>query len=133
MTVRIPAARAAGVLLAALIIAGCGPKSVALSVEMTDFKFIPADLEAPARADVSLTLTNVASVEHSWILFEAGYQATLPVDADDTEHIYWEGKVPAGETQTFTFVAPAESGVYQVICGVAGHAEAGMLGIFTVP
>jgi uncharacterized cupredoxin-like copper-binding protein len=66
------------------------------------------------------------------VLFEAGYQVTQPFDADDESHIYWEGEVPPGETQTFTFVAPAEEGVYQIVCGVAGHAEAGMIGVFTV-
>lgn len=118
--------------LTALLLAGCGPKAVTLNVETSDFKFTPADVEAPAGADVTLVLANVASVEHEWVLFEAGYQVTLPFDADDEGHIYWEGEVEAGETQTFTFVAPSEPGVYQVVCGVAGHSEAGMLGTFTV-
>jgi uncharacterized cupredoxin-like copper-binding protein len=133
MKVRSRVATASGMILAGLAVASCGPKSVSFNVEMTDFKFAPAALEAPAGADVTLTLSNLASVEHEWVLFEAGYQVTLPFDADDEDHIYWEGEVQAGETATFTFVAPAESGVYQVVCGIPGHAEAGMLGTFTVP
>jgi len=119
-------------LVAALLAAGCGPKKVELTVEMSDFKFAPTDVEAPSGADVTLTLINNASVEHEWVLFQAGYQATLPFDADDEGHIYWEGEVQPGDTQTFTFVAPSEAGTYQVICGIAGHAEAGMIGAFTV-
>ncbi|HET7009726.1 MAG TPA: cupredoxin domain-containing protein [Anaerolineales bacterium] len=118
--------------LIAFLVAGCGPKPVTFNVEMSDFKFTPAAFEADGGADVTLVLSNVASVEHEWVLFEKDYQVTLPFDDDDEGHIYWEGEVEPGETQTFTFVAPEEPGQYQVTCGVAGHAEAGMFGTFTV-
>jgi uncharacterized cupredoxin-like copper-binding protein len=41
------------------------------------------------------------------------------------------GVLPAGDTNTFTFTAPA-AGTYQYVCTVAGHAPAGMVGTFTV-
>jgi uncharacterized cupredoxin-like copper-binding protein len=63
---------------------------------------------------------------------EAGYQVTTPFDADDEPHVYWEGEVEAGESGTFTFTAPSEAGDYQLVCGVAGHVEAGMVGTLTV-
>jgi uncharacterized cupredoxin-like copper-binding protein len=120
------------IVMTAFLLAGCGPKPVTFNVELSDFKFTPSSYEADGGADVTLVLTNVASVEHEWVLFEKGYQVTLPFDDDDEGHIYWEGEVEAGETQTLTFVAPAEAGQYQVVCGVAGHTEAGMIGSFTV-
>lgn len=118
--------------MALLALAGCGPKKVSISAELSDFKFTPDTFEAPANADVTLTLTNSASVKHEFVILQAGYQLTLPFDADDQEHTFWRGEVEAGQSATFTFTAPSAAGEYQVVCGVPGHAEAGMLGSFTV-
>jgi uncharacterized cupredoxin-like copper-binding protein len=118
--------------MALLALAGCGPKKVSVSAELSDFKFTPDTFEAPANADVTLTLTNSASVKHEFVILQAGYQLTLPFDADDQGHTFWRGEVEAGQSATFTFTAPSAAGEYQVVCGVPGHAEAGMLGSFTV-
>jgi nitrite reductase (NO-forming) len=41
------------------------------------------------------------------------------------------GVLPAGDSNTFTFTAPA-AGTYQIVCTVPGHALGGMVGDFTV-
>ena len=122
-----------GILLAAsLVLSACGAKQASISAELSDFKFTPSAWEVPAGAEVTLALTNTSSLEHEWVLFEKGYEVTLPFDDDDEGHILWEGEVEAGGSETFTFTAPTEPGVYQVTCGLAGHAEGGMIGTLTV-
>jgi uncharacterized cupredoxin-like copper-binding protein len=116
-----------------MLLAACGGSRAAeLSITATDFAFTPANVTVDAGQEVTLTLTNNGSVEHEWVLMEAGYQVTTPFDADDEPHVYWEGEVEAGESGTFTFTAPSEAGDYQLVCGVAGHVEAGMVGTLTV-
>ena len=116
----------------AVLLAGCGPKKVALSVDLTEFLFTPASWEIPAGAEVTITLINKGSVEHEWVLMKKGSQVTMPFDADDEPQVFWEGEVDAGETMAFTFTAPTEPGEYQVACGTPAHAEAGMLGMVTI-
>jgi len=120
-------------LILGVLLTACGGASTAnLSVVTTDFAFTPTDATVAAGQEVSLTLTNNGSVEHEWVLMEAGYQVTTPFDDDDEPHVYWEGEVDAGESMTFTFTAPSEPGDYPIVCGVAGHLEAGMVGTLTV-
>ena len=116
----------------AILLAGCGPKKVTLSVDLTEFSFTPASWEIPAGSEVTITLVNKGSVEHEWVLMKKGYQVTIPFDADDEPQVFWEGEVDEGETMTFTFTAPTEPGEYQVVCGTPAHAEAGMLGLVTI-
>jgi len=120
-------------LILGVLLTACGGASTAnLRVVTTDFAFTPTDATVAAGQEVSLTLTNNGSVEHEWVLMEAGYQVTTPFDDDDEPHVYWEGEVDAGESMTFTFTAPSEPGDYPIVCGVAGHLEAGMVGTLTV-
>lgn len=116
----------------ALLLAGCGPGSVDLEVTMTDFDFTPANVSAPAGAEVNLTLVNDGTVEHEWVLVEQGEMIEAPFGDEDEDKIYWEGEVEPGDSETFTFTAPSEPGEYQVVCGIAGHLEAGMEGTLTV-
>ena len=133
MTVYRKGPLAGAALILSLLLAACGGAGPAsLSIVATDFAFTPADVTVPAGQEVSLTLINDGSVEHEWVLMEAGYQITQPFDADDEPHVYWEGEVDAGETATFTFTAPSEPGESQLVCGVPGHVEAGMVGTLTV-
>jgi uncharacterized cupredoxin-like copper-binding protein len=75
---------------------------------------------------------NSGALEHEWVLMNAGTQATAPFDENDEGNIYWEQELNAGESGTFTFTAPENSGEYQVVCGTAGHLEAGMVGTLLV-
>ena len=66
------------------------------------------------------------------MLIKLGETVSPPFDADDEAKIFWEIEAQPGETQTGTFTAPAEPGTYQVVCGIAGHVEAGMISAATV-
>jgi uncharacterized cupredoxin-like copper-binding protein len=122
----------AALVLGSLVAACGGPRTANLTVVLTDFAFTPADVTVTAGQDVNLTLTNNGSVDHEWVLMEAGYQVTVPFSDDDEPHVYWEAEAGAGETKSFTFTAPSEPGDYQIVCGIPGHIEAGMVGTLTV-
>ncbi|RME86897.1 MAG: hypothetical protein D6770_10800 [Anaerolineae bacterium] len=111
---------------------GSGAASTSLKVDMVDFMFEPQDLTVPAGAEITIELTNKGAVDHEFVIMKLGTEATPPFDDDDEPNIYWEAEVEAGDSGTFTFTAPAEPGKYQVVCGIPGHLEAGMVGSLTV-
>jgi uncharacterized cupredoxin-like copper-binding protein len=120
------------VILAAMVLVGCGPKSTTLDVTMADYSFTPNAWEVPAGGKVTLNLTNAGTLEHEFVLMVLGKNATAPFDADDEPNVYWEHELAMGETATVEFTAPTEAGVYQVVCGTPGHLEQGMQGTLTV-
>ncbi len=125
----------AAVVVLATVLAACGGQgggATNLSVDMTDFAFNPDTYTVPAGAEVTLNLVNSGSVEHEFVIMKAGYQVTLPFDADDEPQVFWEGEVEAAGTATYVFTAPTEPGEYQVVCGVQGHLESGMQATLTV-
>jgi len=112
-----------------LALAACGPKTASISASMTDFKYDPQTWTVPAGAEVTLTLTNDGSVEHEWLLLDAGVTITPPFDEEAVkDSILVDQDVDAGASATVVFTAPTTPGEYEVICGVAGHIEAGMTG-----
>ncbi len=123
-------------LLGIFVLAACGgagtPVPANLSVDMTEFAFTPSTYSIPGGAQVNLTLTNSGALEHEWVVMNRGIQASEPFDENDEANIYWEEELDAGQSGTFTFTAPQEPGEYQVVCGIAGHLEAGMVGTLTV-
>jgi len=116
-------------LMLSLALAACGPKKASLSASMTEFKYEPASWTVPAGAEVTLTVTNAGSVEHEWLLLDAGVTITPPFDEEAVkESILVDQDVDAGATATVVFTAPSVPGEYEVVCGVAGHIEGGMTG-----
>lgn len=132
--------RAALIVLAlalSLTLAACGggqPSGASTNpkVEMSDFVFSPTELTVPAGAEITLELSNKGTVEHELVIMKQGTEATAPFDEDDEGNIYWEAELEAGESEAFTFTAPSEPGEYQIVCGIPGHLEAGMVGTLTV-
>ena len=116
-------------LLLSLALAACGPKKVSLSATMTDFKYDPQSWTVPAGAEVTLTLTNDGSVQHEWLLLDSGITITPPFDEEAVkDSILVDQDVDAGAAATIVFTAPTAAGEYEVVCGIAGHIEAGMTG-----
>lgn len=98
---------------------------------MTDFTFLPNVLSVPAGEEITLTLTNSGAVAHDLMIMKLGQDIRSGghVDPDGHADVYWEQELlEAGETVKSSFTAPAEPGEYQIVCGVAGHLEAGMQG-----
>lgn len=120
------------IVLSVFVLAACGPQKATLTVNMEEYKFTPSSLEVPAGAEVTLNLTNMGTLEHEMVIMVFGKEATPPFDDDDEPNIFWEAEVEAGEEGVFTFTAPTEPGVYQVVCGIPAHIEQGMVASLTV-
>lgn len=119
-------------LVLVLALASCGPRVADIEADMSDFEFNPDSWEVPAGATVNLTLNNIGTQDHEWVLMVLGAEATIPFDEDDEPNVFWEGEAEPGETMTFTFTAPEEPGEYQIVCGEPAHMEQGMIGTLFV-
>ncbi len=94
---------------------GAGGASNELTVTMTEFKFQPASLSATAGRAITLHLKNAGTVEHDFKIEKTAVSITLK----------------PGQTVTKEIPALA-AGVYDVVCSVPGHKEAGMATKLTV-
>ncbi len=132
MTIRLQIYAGVILVLVAGLAACGGPSPAAIAMSMSEFSFSPSSASVPAGAEVTLTLTNSGTIEHNWVLLDAGFQAAAPFEADDQANVVAETNVAAGEVQSFTFTAPSEAGSFQIVCSIPGHLEAGMAGSLTV-
>lgn len=120
----------AGLLLAATACSGAGGNapSTTINVTLTDFAFAPNTFTVPAGAQISFTALNNGVGDHSFLIMKKGYQIQNHFTDADKANIFW-GKDPIapGQTVTDSFTAPSDPGQYQIVCGVPGHFEAGMV------
>jgi plastocyanin len=120
------------VLALAAVLAACGGgaasggAATSIKTTMTDFKYDPAEWTVPAGKSITIELTNKGSVDHDWVLMATPVTPPLASEKAGTQLAAF--KVAAGQTQSFTFTAPATAGDYQVVCTVPGHLDAGMSG-----
>jgi nitrite reductase (NO-forming) len=93
--------------------ANSAPTSITITA--SEFKFSPSSAQVPLGQKVNVTLKNTGVVEHDITVPAAGFSlAARP------------GQTATGE---FTFTT---AGVFEMICSVPGHKEAGMKGSLTV-
>jgi plastocyanin len=124
--------------IVALILSACGPvggPSTSIQVSMTDFAFMPNTLTVPSGQEITIRTTNNGAVAHDLMIMKLGKDLSSHDHAGAEAHAnaFWEQEqLAAGETRESTFMAPTEPGEYQIICGVAGHLEAGMVGKLVV-
>jgi len=112
-----------------LLLSACGGGGTTLNVTLTDFAYAPKSNTVPAGAKVTIHATNNGSVDHEYVIMKLGTSVTAPFGDKDEANIFWElDEITPGSTKTDTFTAPTEPGTYQVICGLAGHIENGMIG-----
>jgi uncharacterized cupredoxin-like copper-binding protein len=116
----------------AMLLTACGTSQSnnapvsSLSVEMSEFKFTPADMTVFAGKEITLTLVNNGGVEHDFAILKKGKVAQIPFDRDKQGNdILVDYKVGAKQSGEYKFTLP-EAGEYQVICSIQGHMEAGM-------
>jgi uncharacterized cupredoxin-like copper-binding protein len=114
-----------------LILAGCGGStspSKSLNVTMTDFAFSPNTFTVPAGEQITFKGINNGAVAHSFIIMKLGYHVNTHFTDSDRPNIYWEvPQIAPGQSISDTFTAPSDTGEYQIVCGVGGHFEAGMV------
>ena len=123
------------ILTLAFILTACGgtPGKVTLNVASTDTGYDSKTYTVPAGAEVTLTLTNKGTIEHEFAILKLGEHVTPPFGEKDEGKIFWElDGVAAGTSKSDTFTAPTEPGEYDVICGIPGHIELGMVATLIV-
>ena len=106
---------------------GSGPSSK-VSFTMTDFAFNPNEFTVPAGEEITLHVTHRGTMEHSFIIMKYEKDAGEMFDDEDKVNIFWEVDVEPGDAETVIFTAPEHPGTYQVICGMPGHLQSGMIG-----
>lgn len=117
----------------ALTLTACGSNKVTLNVTATDTGYDSTTYTVPAGKEVLLNLTNNGVLQHEFAILKKGEHVTPPFGEKDEDKILWElDGVEAGKTKSGTFTAPTEPGEYDVICGIPGHIELGMIATLIV-
>ncbi len=105
--------------LATMALAACGGGSnsggnspLNVSMTATEFKYDPSVINASPGQTINLTVKNIGSVQHTWVLDQGNIKMTID----------------PGKSETKTFTAPTAPGTYQFYCDEPGHKEAGMVG-----
>ena len=89
--------------------------------------------KVPAGAQVTLNMTNNGVLQHEFAILKLGEHVTPPFGEKDEDKILWElDGVDAGTSKSATFTAPTQPGSYDVICGIPGHIEKGMIATLVV-
>jgi uncharacterized cupredoxin-like copper-binding protein len=126
------------VLLAAfaIILAGCsgGGQSASnnIKVTLTDFSFNPNNFTVPAGQEISFSGRNNGAVMHDFIIMKLGANVGDTYGPEDEPDIFWKTELQPGQTSEGSFIAPSDPGEYQILCGIPGHLQAGMIGTLTV-
>jgi uncharacterized cupredoxin-like copper-binding protein len=117
-------------ILQAVSITACSHSraSSRMNITITDFMFSPDEFTVPAGAEITIRVTQGGAVGHDLIIMEYGADAGDKFDDEDKASVYWEIDVPAESVEIAHFTAPSRPGVYQIVCGMPGHMQAGMVG-----
>lgn len=102
-----------------------------MTVTLADFEFRPQTVEIDGGAKVTLTLHNRGNAEHVWLLLDKDQAVDLPLAIEES-NVLMRVTVDVTGQETVVLTAPAEPGEYPVICTIPGHAEAGMIGAWSV-
>jgi len=121
------------VLALSLILTACGGNKATLNVTATDKGYDSPTYTVKAGAEVTVNLTNNGSLQHEFAVLKLGQHVTPPFGEKDEDKILWElDGVDPGITKSDSFTAPTEPGEYDIICGVPGHIELGMIATLIV-
>ncbi|MEK7327501.1 MAG: cupredoxin domain-containing protein [Chloroflexota bacterium] len=99
-----------------LFVAACGPKAPApsaVTVSIKEWAIEPAAMRVAA-GKVTFTVANAGTIDHDFAIEGAG-----KIDL-----------ITPGDTKTLEITL--EPGTYDLLCDLAGHKEAGMVGKLTV-
>jgi len=118
------------VMVLALALSACGKSgpSTKISFTMTDFAFTPNEFSVPAGEEITLNAIHNGTVEHSFIVMKYGTDVSEMFDEADKANVFFEVDLQPGDSRTLLFTAPEQPGTYQVICGMVGHLQSGMVG-----
>ena len=113
-----------------LVVSACGNSgpSTKLSFTVTDFAFSPEEFVVPMGEEVTLHITDNGTMEHSLVIMKYATDAGEMFDEADQDNVFWEIDLQPGDSETAVFIAPKQPGTYQIICGMPGHLQSGMIG-----
>lgn len=131
-----------GVAIGAALLSACssGPEPLEVTLLAAEFRFEPSRVEVIAGQLVTITMENMGTVEHDFVIQE------IPVEKSPGEsepptpgHTMDEMEVEpavhmgamAGMSDSVSFV-PTKPGTFEFFCAVPGHKEAGMVGTLDV-
>ena len=122
------------VMVLALLLTACGNSgpSTNISFTMTDFAFTPNEFTVPAGQEITVHIIHDGTVEHDFIVMKYGTDAGEMFDEADKANVFWELDLQPEDSKTVVFTAPEQPGTYQIICGMVGHLQSGMVGKLTV-
>lgn len=117
-------------LLLAFLITACGKSGVSTNINftMSDFAFSPGEFTIAAGQEITLHITHNGTMEHNFIVMKYGTDAGELFDEADRVNVFWEMDLQPGDSKTFLFTTPEQPGTYQIICGMPGHLQSGMVG-----
>ena len=132
--------------LAALIalVAGCSDSDGAgtpagevqrITVEMSELKYEPMRLSVTAGRPVEVTVRNVGTTDHDFVVAGLRAKDFKRVTAGHGGHgggadeIVGHAKPKQTVTVRFT---PLQTGDFEIFCSLPGHKEGGMVGVLTV-
>lgn len=108
-----------------------------ITIEANEFKFQPATIEVSKDRPVKLTMRNKGTVEHDWAIMKIPMMGMKESGAVSHDTSGSAGKpelhmsAMTGQVAEVEFT-PTQAGTYQIVCTVAGHKEAGMVGTLIV-
>jgi uncharacterized cupredoxin-like copper-binding protein len=120
-------------LLLPLIVGACGGGdsssggATSASVVLDDFSFTPPTVTLASGVEVTVNVSNVGGIQHSWVVLTQGEQVTSSSQMSDDRILAASADLNGGESDTVTFTLPGP-GTYQVVCHIPGHIEANMVG-----
>ena len=97
-----------------------------MDVELSDFAITPDHFMVQAGTQVTIHITNGGSIDHDFTIMDYGVEVGDSFDKEDKQNSLLEINVPSGEFKTVTFLVPHQVGIYQIVCGLPGHLQAGM-------
>lgn len=122
--------------------ASAGPINLEVFMELRDpeMRFTPDLIVTQPGANVTLQLTNVGELPHTFTLY-GNVNVPLPLETEEGLVAYYQAqsgnliidvRVDPGEERTVNFTAPETVGAYAYACMIPGHARAGMIGTMVV-
>lgn len=120
--------------LLSVLISACkaGGPSSRLHVELSDFAITPNQFTIPAGSEIQISIENKGAVVHDFYIMKLGIDVGDKFDEDDKSNAYWDAEVQPDNNVNLSFSAPDQSGTYQIVCGMPGHLQAGMVGTLEV-
>ena len=131
-----------GIAIGAALLAACssGPEPLEVTLQAAEFRFEPSSVEVTAGQQLTVTMENMGTVEHDFVILEipveqsaAESEPATPghtMDEMEVEPAVHTGAM-AGMSASVSFV-PTKPGTYEFFCAIPGHKEAGMVGTLIV-